>query len=260
MPCILGIIAPHPPLLHETIGKESREKLTDTLMALAQVEQDLYASSPDTIIVLSPHGADATRENSLSINLNSHYLTDFSEFGDFSEPKKFRSDVEIIHRVQHMGVPISTISDAKIGYSISLPLLHLTSKIKNVRIVPIYTSQGSYQEHYQFGQHLAHIVHETSKRVAVIASGDFSHKLTKEAPGGFSKNALKFDKKILQFLRTHQHEELSKFDPKIANDAGECGLRPILVLLGLFHDVNYRIDILSYEYPFGVGYAVAELK
>ena len=46
----------------------------------------------------------------------------------------------------------------------------------------------------------------------------------------------------------------------LIDEAGECGYRSILILLGIFHELNYRIEVLSYEGPFGVGYLVANFR
>ena len=40
-------------------------------------------------------------------------------------------------------------------------------------------------------------------------------------------------------------------------EAAECGYRSILMLLGVFEGLEIETEVLSYEGPFGVGYAVA---
>ena len=41
-----------------------------------------------------------------------------------------------------------------------------------------------------------------------------------------------------------------------ADAAGECGLRSFFVMAGALDGLSVKPDFLSYEGPFGVGYAV----
>jgi len=46
-------------------------------------------------------------------------------------------------------------------------------------------------------------------------------------------------------------------DAELIERAGECGLRPSIMLLGALDGLKVKPEILSYEGPFGVGYLVA---
>ena len=50
------------------------------------------------------------------------------------------------------------------------------------------------------------------------------------------------------------------YDEDFVDDAGECGYRSILILMGILDGLNIKPRILSYEGPFGVGYLVADYK
>ena len=43
-------------------------------------------------------------------------------------------------------------------------------------------------------------------------------------------------------------------------EAGECGLKSIVILLGILDGINYKPRLLSYEGPFGVGYLVMQFE
>jgi len=43
-------------------------------------------------------------------------------------------------------------------------------------------------------------------------------------------------------------------------EAGECGFRSILIILGILNQLDCKFDALSYEGPFGVGYLTANFK
>lgn len=46
-------------------------------------------------------------------------------------------------------------------------------------------------------------------------------------------------------------------DQNLVQEAGECGYRSIVMMLGALDGYDVKSDVLSYEGPFGVGYMVA---
>lgn len=98
-------------------------------------------------------------------------------------------------------------------------------------------------------------------KVALIASGDLSHRLKEEGPYGFHPDGPKFDKDLIKSLREKDIPHILKLDEKYPQ-AGECGLRSFCFLLGFLQatSINWKPQILSYEGPFGVGYLVANFK
>ena len=101
---------------------------------------------------------------------------------------------------------------------------------------------------------------EKNKKIAVIASGDLSHCVTKDAPAGYSPRGKEFDEKLVELITNKNITGILKIDQGLIEEAGECGLRSIMILLGLLERINYTPEILSYEAPFGVGYLVANFK
>src|SRR3989339_675883 len=100
------------------------------------------------------------------------------------------------------------------------------------------TSALSLEQHFAFGQFLHRQLSSIDKRFAVIASADLSHRLTKDAPGGYSKRGSEFDKKLVSLVKKNDVAAILKFDRALAEEAGECGLRPIAILLGILDTGN----------------------
>ena len=138
-----------------------------------------------------------------------------------------------------------------------IPLFYLTQDINDLPIVPIGYSLLPYQDHFNFGLELQKIINQTDKKIAVIASGDLSHRLTPDAPAGFSPKGNIFDEKLVKLLNEKSSEEILNLDENLIEEAGECGLRSFIILLGVLNNIEYTPEILSYEGPFGVGYLVA---
>jgi AmmeMemoRadiSam system protein A len=98
------------------------------------------------------------------------------------------------------------------------------------------------------------------KRVALIASGDLSHRLLPSAPAGYDPMGKVFDEKLVAALARLDAEEILKLDQELIERAGECGLRSIVILLGALDGLLVEAEVLSYEGPFGVGYLVASFS
>ncbi|HSW36603.1 MAG TPA: AmmeMemoRadiSam system protein A, partial [Candidatus Limnocylindrales bacterium] len=90
-------------------------------------------------------------------------------------------------------------------------------------------------------------------------SGDLSHRLIPNAPGGYSPRGAEFDRLLVDYLLKGDVEKILQFDQGLVGEAGECGLRSFVIALGMFADEEFSTDVISYEGPFGVGYLVASL-
>src|SRR5207249_1003763 len=61
---------------------------------------------------------------------------------------------------------------------------------------------------------------------------------------------------VIDALRDREWERIEGMDPDLIEEAGECGLRPLAILLGAARAAGLSSKVLSYEGPFGVGYPV----
>jgi AmmeMemoRadiSam system protein B len=153
------------------------------------------------------------------------------------------------------------ISDDNLDHGMLVPLFYLTSgRLDNLPLVGIGFSFLPLNVHFKFGQIIGEVAKKVKKRIAFIASGDLSHRLTENAPAGYSEQGEKFDHQLINLLKHDKTKEVLKINQNLIAQAGECGLRSIIILLGALNGLNYKPEILSYEGPFGVGYLVANFK
>lgn len=261
MSIVFSAIAPHPPILIPTIGKENLLQLKTTSESYAKLEADLYASQPETIIVISPHGP--VQEKNFTMNLNPEFNLEFDEFGDLATKITLKGNIGLAHKIRERletKAPLALISQPKLDHGVSVPLFLLTRHLPNIKIIPLYYSGLDLTAYYNLGQRLKSELLKEKERIAVIASADLSHRLTENAPAGYNPKGKKFDKKLIECLRKSQTDEILKFSHDFISDAGECGLKSIVILLGIMEGINYRAELLSYEAPFGVGYMVMNFK
>lgn len=258
MPLLSGWFTPHSPLLIPTIGKENTQRLEKTINALRQVQTWITDLQIDSLVILSPHPKKVLPQ--IQISFNTGYKVDFSEFGDFSARKEYSSDVSLIQTLRNItkknNFSLQLSQTEFLDYASAIPLEYLTPSLKPCRVVPLNISTESYAKHYEFGKLLKEAAQESHKRIGVIASGDLSHSLTADAPAGFSPQAKIFDEMVMECLEKKRVRSLLRMKSSLATEVYECGLRPLCVLLGMFDEIAFETKILSYEGPFGIGYAV----
>jgi len=256
---VFGAIVPHSPILVPSIGKEHRDKLSATVAAMAEIEQALYLAKPDTIVIIAPHGA--RYPDAFSINLSSKYTGNFKSFGDFSTVVEAKSDFLMIDHLQRKlreeNVPFTLTSTEELDYGYTIPILTLTTHLTNWKLIPISPSMLDGKSHYEFGAQLKRVLHAESARVAVIASADLSHKLTKDSPGGASAEGPAFDAAVNDAATKNSPDPLLALPADTIENAGQCGFRPIMTLLGTMHEMNVTPKKLCYEAQLGVGYLTA---
>lgn len=252
---VTAAIVPHTPLLAPTIGKEHREKLAQTVQALTEIEQALYLAKPDTIVMISPHAP--MYPDSFSGNVAPSFKAGLKEFGDHGTIVQAKANfmmMDHIHRhMRDNGIPFTMSSSEELDYGFTVPLLHLTSKLQNWKLVPLSVSMLDGQAHYKFGQELKNVIHADNARVAIIASADLSHHANPLSPEGMLPEGEQFDKFMREKAMSLDGPELLAADPNMLEKAGQSGYRPILILAGCLEGMNIKPKELGYEAPFGVG-------
>ena len=78
-----------------------------------------------------------------------------------------------------------------------------------------------------------------------------------DAPSGYSPKGKEFDDKLVELVRNYDVEGILKFDPELAEAAGQDALWSIAIMLGALDGKKVKPEVLSYEGPFGVGYMIA---
>jgi aromatic ring-opening dioxygenase LigB subunit len=157
------------------------------------------------------------------------------------------------------------ISSPHPDWGFRVPLYFLAKNFQG-KVEKVPTGLESPEYYFEEGKKLYNLKIKNWKlKIALIASGDLSHCLKKDGPYGLHPDGPKFDKDLIEALKKKDIEKILKLD-NIYSEAGECGLRPICFILGILeaHSTSsgqaYQPEILSYEYPFGVGYLVANFK
>ncbi len=256
---VFAALTPHSPLLVPTIGRGGLKKLAKTRKAFDRLSASLKAARPDTIVIISPHGP--ALHNAITLNLHEAYEGDLSEFGDIGTHPRFLPDPRLAEHIRrafrNKKVPLCLASSHTIDYGVTVPLLLLDYTKK---IVPLGGAPDiDFKTHFKIGEILKEELTSSPKRIALIASSDLSHRLSSDAPAGFSPRGKEFDAALQESLETKNVSRLLALSPELVREASPCGFPEILMFLGALADALYEPRTLAYEAPFGIGYLTMEL-
>lgn len=263
---LLGALVPHPPIMMQEIGGEETDKVTKTVSAMNRLAGIFKDSSPETVVVFSPHGpvlekqlplrGDKSLEGNLRqfrsrlswLRRNDRELVDLIA----AEVEEEGLSATILNRGDYLSFGL----DSRLDHGVLVPLSFLAElpfHLVATGICYFYPPE----KQYALGVAIGRAVKKIPKRVAVVASGDLSHCLIPGAPATYNPRGKEFDLLLVKLIRENRPEEILRMDSELVEEAAQCGYRSILMLLGVFEGLEMQTEVLSYEGPFGVGYAVA---
>ncbi|MFA5126514.1 MAG: AmmeMemoRadiSam system protein B [Patescibacteria group bacterium] len=254
-------LVPHAPLLIPEVGQDNLQHLKETVEAYRFLEAELYVAKPEIIILLSSHAN--TPGETFTINQRPMLKVNFKRFGDLVTNLEFKNEISLGYKIKEAcetALPVNLNAEEQVTYSSGVPLYYLTQHLPQVKIVVINYSTLTPEVHLKFGEIIKEQIDSYGQRVALVASGDLSHRLHQDSPAGFSPRGQEFDQKIINLLANRDLEGLIKLDSELVKEAGECAWRSILILLSTIKELDYTPVKLSYQAPFGIGYLVEQFK
>ncbi len=258
---VSATLMPHAPILLEEIGGKDSKKAIKTINAMENIAETISDSDPETIVIISPHSF--TWEDRFIIPINKIGSGSFFDFGHseikYEQKLDQKLGIEIVTKLAKKDFPVYSFYNEKTSYDLDhgilVPLHFILKNTTSVKILPMSYSFLPYTMHIKYGQKLFKILDKSKKRIAIIASGDLSHRLLD--PDGFGK---KFDDLLIKNLKNNDLKKIYDIDPKLIENTGECGYRSLLILLGAISGLDTKTKVLSYEGPLGVGYGVANFE
>jgi AmmeMemoRadiSam system protein A len=267
-PVVLAGLSPHPPVAVPDVGHADAARVSKTAAAMTRLGQAIAARIPDTLVLIGPHGP--VFRDAIAINGQQTIKGDLGSFGAPSNRISFENDLELAHEIQvesrKAGIPCIIMGEREnrqygvaksLDHGAVVPLLFFSGAGVRCRLVNITMGFLPYLKIYEFGMALARAAEAMGRKIAVVASGDLSHRLTSDAPAGYNPRGAEFDELLTRAVRDCDPELLAKIDDELVEAAGECGLRPVIMMFGALDGQRISGNLLSYESPFGVGYGVA---
>lgn len=266
---ILGsFILPHPPVIIPEVGKGSEAGAAKTVEAVKAAAVAMAALKPTTVVLTTPHGA--VFSDFIYIADSQRLSGGLGKFGAKSVKLNYENNTALVSLIvktaTQQGIPCGWLEDSiaeklkvsrELDHGALVPLYFLDKEFDSFKLVHISMSMLPFEELYRFGKCIKEAVIESDEDVVFIASGDLSHRLTPDAPYGFSKRGAEFDKLLVESFSKYDPLSLMQINEELCEEAGECGLRSFIMMFGALDGYSIEQKLYSYEGPFGVGYSVA---
>lgn len=257
-------IVPHPPLIVPKIGRGQEIKIEKTIKAYDKIGQMIGDLKPDTIVMTTPHSIMYSDYIHISPGIGAK--GDFGEFGSPEVKFQVTYDTEFVNKLAELAeteeIPAGTLGERRksLDHGTMVPLHFVNKYYNDYKLVRIGISGLSFIEHYNFGKCIKKVAEELNRSVVFIASGDLSHSLKDEGPYGYTEEGPVFDNEVTRAMHSGDFMKFLSFNEEFCEAAGECGLRSFIIMAGALDGKDVESELLSYEGPYGVGYAVARFK
>jgi len=257
-------ITPHPTAIIPSIGKSNLNLARKTVNAMKQIGEKFRAVKADAVVLISPHGP--AQYDKFVLNYSPVLRGDLGSFGDqrkfvFENDRELADEVVKLSRSSNF--PVGLVRELGLDRGALVPLHYLMNEkdaAYNPKLVHLSHSALPFNYHFHFGRILGKVLQESPKIISLIASSNLSHRIASGSPAGYSPQGRIFDKKLVDLLRRKDVKGILGIDPELVEEAGECGFRPILILLGAISAMRWDIRSVSYEAPMGVGYLAANIN
>lgn len=255
---VFAMLAPHAPVLVPEVGGEAGREVRATVAALERAARLLADTPAEAVAVVTPHGP--VRERAATVYQGGRLTGDFAAFGAPDAGVVLETDGELaealLEEAGRSGVACQAARPERLDHGALVPLSFLQSA-GALRPAVVLTPPWRVPVAYRLGRSLSRAAARLGRRVAVVASGDLSHRLIPGAPAGYAPEGREFDARLVALLRAGDAEGALGLPAALAEAAGQDVLPSLGVLLGALADREAEPEVLSYEGPFGVGYAVA---
>lgn len=257
----LAAIVPHPPIILPEIGRGQEYEIRATIASYREIGQRVRLLQPDTLVIISSHATSYA--DYFHISPGRKARGDLGRFGAPQVQVNAIYDETFVQALEQnakrAGLPAGTRGerDKHLDHGTLIPLTFLAEQDLSCEVVRVGLSGMDAAAHYRFGKCIKKTADELNKDVVVVASGDLSHKLLESGPYGYHASGPEFDRQTTGAMERGDFFSLMTMDATLSEDAAECGLRTFWILAGALDRVKVKSELLSYEGPFGVGYAVA---
>ena len=253
---VAGALTAHPPVLLAQVGGDQSQRVQATAAAMRELDRILASAGAALAIIISPHSPSSM--TSLPVRRAARVSGDLARFR--APQVRVEADVDLdlaaslVDDGRRAGFDLTWAEDSELDHGVVVPLSLLPRTMSKKRCVFLGVSGWPLHRFIEFGAWLQQWLRD--RAAILIASGDLSHRLTPGAPYGFRPEGPVFDRTVIDALRGHDWQQIEGLDPDLVEEAGECGLRPLGILVGAARAAGLTSEVLSYEGPFGVGYPV----
>jgi AmmeMemoRadiSam system protein A/AmmeMemoRadiSam system protein B len=258
---ICAVLMPHAPILVPGVGGERGDAAADSRQAMRRAAACVTRHRPETVVLISPHSP--RQPPAFGLWMDDPLQGSFARFEapqvEVSLPLDEALAEAIAAAAATRGLETRTIRHHALDHGALVPLWFLMEAGWKGSTVVVGLETSDRDGLIALGQTIAAAAHKLTRRIAVIASGDLSHRLTTGAPCGFHPQAHQFDDAFIHLLQAGDYRRLGEIPAELRALAAEDAVDATLLAASAAHWENSGHGVLNYEAPFGVGYGVAVL-
>jgi AmmeMemoRadiSam system protein A len=252
---------PHAPILVPEVGGERGGAAQASCQAMREAAACVMSFRPETLVLISPHSPRQPR--AFGVWAGERLQGSFAQFKASRAQVSLPNDTQLAHAIvteaRNRNLATWMIHDRTLDHGALVPLWFLAEAGwagPTIVLSLNYPEGGGLGE---LGEAIAAAARVSHRRMAIVASGDMSHRLTPGAPCGFHPQAHQFDESFIHLIRDGDYHEIRNIDPELRELAAEDAVDSTLVAAGAVDWKSTGHKVLNYEGPFGVGYGVAIL-
>ena len=263
---ISAYILPHPPAAVKEVGYRDIEVMKVTLEAYEKASLMIKEDAPETVVIISPHAPMFSDGFYIAGGISCS--GDLSQFGaagtglSFDYDTQLRDEICELSRMENIPYGLGIKDNDHMDHGTIVPLTFLTQQYRDFKLVRVSPAYLSSDILLKMGRIIERAAAHTGRRTTIIASADLSHRLKEDGPYGFAAEGPVFDEKITSAMKSFDVDKMCALmdDHDFLERAGQCGMPSVTMMAGAIRDYMVEADFLSYEGPFGVGYAVCAYK
>jgi MEMO1 family protein len=256
-PITIAALMPHPPILIPAVGRDRLADVQTSLGAMRELSRAVVATQPDSVVVISPHSPRAPF--AFGVWTCAELRGSFAPFNAPDATVSLPTDREFVEALARTGIHLNSITGGALDHGAMVPLWFLAEAGWRGPTVVLSLNHPGAGGIHDLGRAIAAAAKALGRKIALIASGDMSHRLIPGAPAGFEPTAKEFDARFVSLLREHAYRDIERINPVLQARAAEDVVDSTAVAMAA---TEWRAEggrVLSYEGPFGVGYTVAVL-
>ena len=254
-------IAPHGGEMVPALAGNKLAMFMETRNGMKELAAEVKRSRPDTIVIASPHNLRlhrhigvVTAENSTGSAKEGRREIRYNAKCDMALSQK------LVDEGERAGLPVvgatygvyeGPLSDLAMDWGTLIPLWFFLRgnglKSKIVIVTPIMGTRLT--ENYEFGKVIARVAEGYKKRVVFVASADQAHTHRKSGPYGYSPDAEKYDRFVVEAIKNGRLGTIMDLKPAFIDRARPDSLWQMTMLAGALSVVPMEGRLISYQAP-----------
>lgn len=261
MPLVYACIAPHGGEIVPALAGDKLSMFMETRNGMKKLAAEVKRARPDVIVIATPHN--------LRLHRHIGVVTAENSTGSAKEGRKeirYRAKCDtalankLVDSAEREGLPVvgatygvyeGPLSDLAMDWGTLIPLwFFLRGNGLKCKIVIVTPSRGTpLERNFEFGKVVASVAQEEKKRVVFVASADQAHTHRKSGPYGYSPDAEKYDRFVVEAIRKGRLESIMRLKSGFVERARPDSLWQMAVLAGALSVVPMKGRLFSYQAP-----------